>query len=259
MSLRNRLLRGLTGGAVLAAGLTFASSARAQGTDEFGAYGGLEQRKQHESGREAAFELRFGPYRPQVDNEVAGTPFKDTFGGGNRWLIGIEVDWQALRIPHFGSFGPGVGWGYTHFGADALLSNGTGQRSDQRTTLSIMPMYLVGVLRVDVLAQETPVPLAGYAKAGFGYALWWAGDGDGTAHGDDGTLGRGASYGPQFALGGMLLLDALDPTAAVELDNATGVNNSYFFVEWYLSQLGTSGNQMQVGTNTFMLGLCLEI
>jgi len=235
-----------------------ARSASAQGTDEFGAYGGKERSGQKESPQHAAFELRFGPYRPNVDSEFAGaTPFEDTFGNDTRWLVGIEVDWQALRIPHFGSIGPGFGWGYTKFGADAPLSDGTGT-SAQRTTLAIMPMYVVGVLRVDFLAKDTAIPLVPYGKLGFGYALWWSGDGDGAAHGDDGTLGRGASYGWQFALGLMLLLDFMDRDSAVMIDNTTGVNNSYLFLEWYQSHIGT-GDQMRVGTNTYMFGLALEI
>ncbi len=236
-----------------------ATPAWAQGTDALGAYGGLERRHQHESPQYAAFELRFGPYRPEVDSEFGGAkPFGDTFGNDKRYLIGLEVDWQALRVPHFGSVGPGIGWGYTRFKADALLADGSGNRSAQATTLNIMPMYLVGVVRVDVLARETFVPLVPYAKLGLGYALWWSSDGEGTAHGDDGTPGRGSSYGAQWALGGMLLLDVLDRSSAVEMDTTTGVNNSYFFLEWYRSQLGTS-DQMKVGTSTWMLGLALEI
>jgi hypothetical protein len=247
------------GVALAAATLAATATARAQGTDELGAYGGLEGRRQYESEQNAAFELRFGPYRPEVDSDLGGqTPFASTFGDDKRYLFGLEVDWQALRIPHFGSFGPGVGWGYTQFSADALLADGSGNRSAQETTLNIMPLYLVGVLRVDVLARETFVPLVPYAKLGFGYALWWSSDGDGTAHADDGTAGRGVSYGPQWALGGMLLLDVLDQSSAIEMDATTGVNNSYFFFEWYQSQLGTS-DQMQVGTNTWMLGLALEL
>jgi hypothetical protein len=246
--------------ALFAAALTFSTvPAFAQGVDALGAYGGRHEEGQYQSPQSAAFELRFGPYRPEVDSELGGpTPFADTFGNDNRYLFGIEVDWQALRIPKFGSFGPGVGWGYTHFGAKALLADGTGNRSAQDTTLSIMPMYLVGVLRVDVLAKETVIPFVPYAKAGFGYAMWWAGDGDGAAYDDNGNIGHGSSYGFQFALGGMLMLDFLDRTSAVEMDNSTGVNHTYFFLEWYRSQLGT-GDQMKVGTNTWVLGLTLEI
>jgi hypothetical protein len=246
--------------AALAASVTISAAAGAQGVDEFGAYGGREERY-HGSPQNAAFELRIGPYRPRIDEEVGGQPFEDTFGGDTRILFGLEVDWQALRIPHFGSFGPGFGWGYTKFSADALLGDGSGQRSAQSTSLEIMPMFVVGVLRVDVLARDTVIPLVPYAKVGLGYALWWAGDGDGTARGDDGTVGRGSSYGYHYALGLMLLLDFVDHAAAAQMDYASGVNNSYLFFEWYVSQLDGfgSGDQMQVGTNTWTMGLAFEI
>jgi hypothetical protein len=235
--------------------------ARAQGTDEFGAYGGLENVGQFQSPQYVALEVRFGPYPPRVDEGLGGTPYSDVFGGDNRWLFGLEVDWQALRIPHFGSLGPGAGWGYTSMSADALLADGSGGRADQETSLSIMPMYLVGVLRVDLLATDMGIPLVVYGKGGLGYALWWASDGDETAETDDGVTGRGRSYGFQYALGAMFLLDVLDQGTAIEFDSVAGVNNSYVFIEWYSSQLDGfgSGDQMNVGTNTWMLGIALEI
>ncbi len=234
-------------------------AAFAQGTDEFGAYGGLDERR-FESPQSAALELRFGRYRPRVDEGVTGAPFATSFGDSARYIIGLEADWQALRIAKFGSFGPGFGWGYTKFTADALLADGSG-RSAQKTTLEIMPMYLVGVLRVDFLAQQTPVPLAAYAKLGLGYALWWSGDGSDTSTDDNGVKGRDASYGLHYAIGGMFLLDSLDRTSAVELDVTSGVNNTYFFVEWTVSQLDGfgSGNHMDVGSNSWTLGLAMEI
>ncbi len=233
-----------------------AGTARAQGVDEFGAYGDTSPA----SDQYLALEVRFGPYLPNVDDEFSdAAPFEETFGNDNRYLLGLEVDWQALRIPNVGSFGPGIGWGYTTMSAGAPFADGTGL-SEQETSLSLMPMYLVGVFRVDALAQQTPVPLAAYAKAGLGYALWWVSDGAGTAEAGD-VSGRGASYGYQFALGGMLLLDALDRESAVRMDAASGINNSYFFIEWYFSRLDGFGaaDQMQVGTSTWMLGLVFEI
>jgi hypothetical protein len=244
----------------LAAALTLtATAAFAQGVDEFGPYGGL-QNQDYQSPQNVAVELRFGRYLPNVDSEFSNaTPFKTTFGTDNRYLIGLEVDWQALRIPMFGTFGPGIGWGYTKASAPALLADRPG-RAAEDTSLGVMPMYLVGVLRVDVFARHTPVPLVPYAKAGFGYALWWSDNGGNAARDDAGTLGRGTSYGYQFALGGMFLLDSLDKSAALEMDNATGINNSYFFMEWYYSNLnGFGGSRMQVGANTWMLGLAFEI
>jgi hypothetical protein len=239
----------------------FSPPATAQGVDEFGAYGGLEDRKFRESGQSTAVEIRFGRYVPRVDSEFDGaTPFRDVFGTSNRYLLGVEVDWQAIRIPMLGTLGPGLGWGMTKMTGDALLEDRSG-RAGQDTSLTIMPMYLVGVLRADVIARETIVPLVPYGKLGLGYALWWVGDGDETARTDDGDKGQGSSYGYQFALGGMLLLDFFDPSSAVEADNSIGVNNSYLFMEWYYSDLSGFGSseRMQVGTSTWMLGLALEI
>ncbi len=249
-----------TAAALGAALVLTAGPAVAQGVDEFGAYGGREDRRAFESGQDAAFELRFGPYTPGIDDDLGGaTPYADTFGNDTRWMIGFEVDWQALRIPMFGTIGPGFGMGYTSMSANALLADGSG-RSAQETSLDIVPMYLVAVLRLDVVTRETAVPLLPWGKIGVGYALWWTSDGTDTSRDDGGRLGRGTSYGLQYALGVGLLLDDLDPDAAIQLDASTGVNNSYLFAEWYVSKLdGFDGSRMQVGTNTWMLGLALEI
>ncbi len=229
----------------------------AQGTDEFGAYGGLEERGHLDSPQKYAFEARFGPYLPNVDSGVNGTPFADIFGSKNRYLVGVELDWQALRIPYFGSLGPGVGIGYTTLSADAPYTNSDG-RSEEQTRLKIMPAYAVGVLRIDVLAQETVIPLAAYAKGGVGYALWWA-MGESKIERYQREVGKGASYGYNFSLGAMLLLDALDRRGAVEMDSITGINNAYVFLEYYYSNLdGFGGDRMNVGTDTWMTGLALE-
>ncbi|MCB9589243.1 MAG: hypothetical protein H6718_27765 [Polyangiaceae bacterium] len=256
--LRRPLLK-LSPIALAASTLAWAAPATAQGVDELGAYGGRED-VHFESPQYGAVEVRFGRYVPNVDDEFNGaaTPYADTFGDDSRYLIGLEFDWQLLRIPHFGSLGPGIGWGYTKSTAKAPLTS-TGERSEQETSLTIMPMYLVGVLRVDVLAKDLDIPLVPYGKAGLGYALWWSRSGDESARDDNGTIGRDTSYGWQFALGGMLLLDSLDERSAIEMDENSGVNNSYFFLEWYVSNLdGFGGGKMNVGDNTWMLGLALE-
>ncbi len=236
-----------------------AGHAAAQGVDELGTYGGLEK-WQYESPQHAAVELRFGPYTPSVDDEFSGaTPYADAFGDKNRYLLGLEVDWQLLQIPSFGTLGPGIGIGYTTASGKARVAS-TGTESDQETSLSILPMYLVGVLRIDVFAQDLGIPFVPYGKLGLGYALWWSNSGDDTARDDAGIIGRDTSYGWQFALGGMLHLDIFDPRSAADMDMSTGVNNSYLFIEWYVSHLdGFGGDKMDVGTNTWMLGLALEL
>src|SRR5689334_6976644 len=129
--------------------VTFAatSTALAQGVDELGPYGGLENAGRSPKAQRLAIEARFGPYKPRVDSEVAGSPYEDTFGDGHRFFFGAEVDWQVFRVPQVLSLGPGFSWAYTRATADAPLSDGSG-RSAQTTSLSIMPMTVEAVLRI---------------------------------------------------------------------------------------------------------------
>lgn len=234
------------------------ASAQTQDTDEFGSVGGPASRTHAESSQDAAVEVRFGRYVPQVDKSVPGSPYKNVFGNKSRYMFGLEGDWQALRLPHLGTLGPGIGWGYTRATAQARISS-TGALSAEQTALSVMPFYLVGVFRADVFARDFGVPLVPYAKLGLGYALWWASDG-GTTSRENGVVGRGVSYGPQYALGAMFLLDVLDQQTARDADNGIGVNNSYVFAEWFDSELDAFGskNRMNVGANSWVLGLAIE-
>lgn len=248
--------------AVLALGLALgiAQPAFAQSTDEFGSYGARPTAANRGSPQSVAFEVRFGRYVPDVDKEFNGRahPFEKTFGDSNRYLLGMELDWQLLRIPKFGSLGPGVGWGYTSASARAQFTDGTGE-SGEDTTFKVMPMYAVGVLRFDYLALETRVPLAAYVKAGLGYALWWTST-SGETDVVDGKAGKGSSYGYNFAIGAQFLLNPLDRASAVEMDYSVGINRVYLFGEWYKSDLNGFGTgRMQVGTSTWMGGLTFEI
>ena len=101
-----------------------------------------------------------------------------------------------------------------------------------------------------------------YAKLGLGYALWWwSTDGKRSAQSADGKKGKGASYGPTYALGLMLLLDALSPEDAKSADGLMGINNSYFFAEWFRPQLDGFGSSkvLDVGSSSWVLGIALEM
>jgi hypothetical protein len=245
--------------AIGASFLTLPGAAHAQGTDEFGAYGGLEDRGLRRSPQEAAFEIRVGPYRPNVDDAVAGSPYESTFGNSTRWHAGFEVDWQVLRLERTLSLGPGFSLAYTRAGAKAPLSDGSG-RSSQDTEIEILPMFLAAVLRIDALADRTAIPLAPYAKLGFGYALWWTSDGESGARAD-GVSGKGASYGYTYSLGVVLRLDPLDPADAATADASLGINHSGLFIEWFGSSLDGFGSPdvLEVGTNTWVMGLTIEM
>ncbi len=232
--------------------------ASAQGVDEFGAYGRTTGRG--ESSQDGLVEARFGAYNPRVDKSVPnGTPYADTFGDRMRYMVGLEGDWQMVRIPHLGSLGPGLGWGYTRASGKARLTASPDTLSDETTSLTIMPIYLVAVLRADVLPREFGIPIVPYAKLGIGTALWWSSDGGETAF-SGGVKGSGISYGPQYALGGMFLLDILDQQTARDADVSLGINNSYLFGEWYGSELDAfdSNKRLNAGANTWVVGLAIE-
>jgi len=254
-----KLLSALLGSAVV----LVVSPVFAQGVDEFGAYGGLEQRGHVRSAQTVAFEARFGPYRPGVDQDLPGQPYKDIFGKGTRWQGGFELDWQAFRIPRTLSLGPGFGWSYTQSSAKAPLSTPTpeGQTiSAENTTLGIMPMHLVAALRVDWIADHTVFPFVPYAKVGLGYALWWSNIGDSATRVNN-EVGKGSSYGYVVAAGMMLRLDPLDPLTAATADASLGINHSGLFIEYFKSNLNGFGSAttMEVGTSTWVAGLVLEI
>jgi hypothetical protein len=212
------------------------------------------------SPQHAAFELRVGPYRPRIDDNLPTDAYEDFFGDSARYMFGFELDWQALRIPYLGTLGPGIGWGYTQMSARNQVPPDSAEPDavvSQESTLNIMPIYGVGVLRVDALARRYGVPLVPYAKLGLSYAFWWINDGVGTATNDAGVKGRDISIGTQAALGGMFLLDILEPSAALGADNESGVNNSYLFFEWSMSNYG--GDQMNVGSSSWVTGLAFEM
>jgi hypothetical protein len=224
-----------------------------------------DRERTFESPQHFAAELRVGLYYPKIDDEFGGaaTPFENAFGDNPRLEIGGELDWQVYRIPYVGTIGPGLSVNYLKFGRPALLLNG--EPSEEQTTLQIYPMYAVAVLRVDVLAREMGIPIVPYAKGGLGFAAWRMTNGSGTAKtfGADGTTvtatAKGVSYGPQFALGGMFLLDFLDEYAARQADQSIGVNNTYVFAEYVSSHLGNvNGTGLQVGANQIAFGLAFE-
>lgn len=230
--------------------------------DYFGPYGAA---KSQESARSMAVELRLGQYLPQVDEEFAGgaQPFRDHFGGKNRWLVGLELDWQLFRIDGIGSLGPGVGVGYTSLKSRDFhdpASAPSREQASEGSTLKILPMYGVAVVRIDALHQRTPIPLAFYGKAGVGYGIWWANYAD-SLDAVNGSKANDTSWGTHWALGASLLLDALDRRAANNMDATNGINNSFVFVEWYNSNLDGFGssNKMQIGDSTWMAGLAFEL
>ena len=207
-----------------------------------------------------ALEIRVSPYYPQVDDDPklnGAKPFENNFGNKARVLLSLELDWQTFRIPHLGTIGPGVGVGSVSMSRS--VETVTGRTSGDETSLSIYPFWGVAVLRADVLWRDYGFPLVPYAKGGLGLGIWRASNSAGTAR-QDGVTGKGKSWGTNFALGVGFALDAIDKGASRNMDNATGINNTYVFLEAYWLTLDGIGQSkaLHVGTSTWSMGLAFE-
>ena len=255
--------------AVAAATLLFLT-ATASADDRTGVLEGRHHR--YETPQRFALEFRFTRYTPRIDSapELNGeTPYQNTFGTLPRLEISTEFDWQVLRIPHLGTLGPGVSVGYTSMAAKARAHADPALVSGENTSLDIFPMYVVVVLRADVFAREMQIPLVPYVKGGVGYALWRAYNDAGTSsvpvdanNASAGAVsGKGHTFGSHVAAGIALHLNQFDNAASVNLDNSVGINHTYFFAEYMLSQLTGLGQShaLYVGTNTWTMGLTFEM
>jgi hypothetical protein len=244
----------LCGGLAAALALALAvapETARAQVVqDEFGGY---------HSPQNFAFELRFGPYSPDIDSEFDGqrAPHKEFFGNKSRLMSQIEFDYQLLR--HVGSLGLGVGVGY--FTESGKNPTEAGVETDDRTTLRLFPFSLSAVYRFDLLYERARFPLVPYGKVGFDYVLWSVKNANGDVP-DDGVGGRGqgGTWGWHAAVGLSFILDFLDPISAQQFDVEMGVNHTHLFVElgtWNVNGLGMA-NKLHVGDTTWAGGLLFE-
>ena len=264
----------------LLAGVTAPAVGHAQ---TFELFGPDRSRSRHESTQNFLVELRGGPWYPDTDAEFNGraTPFRDMFGTTDRLMLGAEFDWQFLRVNPVGSLGVGVGVGYTSASAVAPLTQspmpaaGSWERpaDGQQTSLEVIPGYVVAVVRIDVLARRTVIPLVPYVKYGVGYAYWWITNGDALARrsvalsqgasatdSDLGQAATGGTLGMHLAAGLMLRLDVFEPAVQRAWDQQMGVNHSYIFAEYVRSDLSGLGSrpQLRLGTETWNVGLAME-
>lgn len=208
------------------------------------------------------FELRFGPYTPEVDEEFEGCsgdgcPYARFFGDDPLFYFGLEIDWLPLYIPYVVSIGPGFGWGVTSASGKARTQDGAEAGSD--TGLTIFPMHISAVARFDGPLREAYFPVVPYVKAGLGIGLWTA-SGPNEASASVTRSPEGSSLGLHLAIGGAIALNAFDQHAAMALKENTGINFANIWAEWMWANLDGIGSTpaMHVGTSTVVVGLALD-
>jgi hypothetical protein len=204
------------------------------------------------SPRAWALSLRAGRYRPEVDAELGPGPgpYAAAFGGARRWMFGLELERELFQ--RFGTLSLAGSVAWSRAVGHALRADGDGTSADE-TSLRLLPLGIGLTWRADFFART--VPVVPYVKAGLDYALWNAGNGDGR------TVASGGTAGWHAGAGVALLLDALDPAGALGLDQETGVNHTYLFVEWIDTRLDGLGaaHKLRLGDRAWFAGLMIEM
>lgn len=217
-----------------------------------------------ESPRLVMFELKFGPYKPNIDDEFSGStgPYRDIFGDDSFLMSAVQIEVEFFQ--DFGTLAAGGGFG---FGTTSGKSQSyDGSTSSESTSLYLMPFNLSLSYHLDIFAVRWNVPLVPYVRAGIDYVVWWTTDGLGDvsdwAATDTSSVrpGRGGVWGWHVSAGLKFLLDVLAPGMAHTFDQEVGVNNSYIFAEFVhlVADDFGSGDSLRVGDSTFLFGLAFE-
>ena len=225
-----------------------------------------EAEKDFRSPQHFLFEMKFGPYAPQIDSEFddAATPFRDLFGDGKALMMSGEFDVELWR--RFGTVAIGGSLGYYKNETNALLdtnstdtipSNST-TRSAGVTSITLLPLALLAIYRFDWPTERWNFPLVPFAKLGLNYTLWWVNKGDGSTAEFAGEKATGGTLGWQFNGGASLLLDVLDPQSAKTLDLELGINHTYLFFEFIMTKGFGPSNALHVGDTTWNAGIAFE-
>lgn len=225
-----------------------------------------------------AFELKLGPYLPDIDRKYEGdgfgpyaTIFGETDGEGvvnDEPKVGLMpvlgFDWQFFYAA--GPLGLGGQIGFFRDKAQAILANPSDEdetirSAADRVTFSTVPISALISYRFELLADRYRVPLVPYGEAGPTYAFYWTRDGRGNiARDDDGDRGAGGVWGFTVNAGLMLRMDFIERGTAKKLDQTTGINHTYLFGEFSMSRLDNFGvgNSISVGDVTWFAGLGIE-
>jgi len=211
-----------------------------------------------ESPRSFMVEVKFGPWRPDVDTEFkTKSPWNDTFGGGQFLMSQLQVDWEFFKKVGVLSVGGTIG--YAQAKGNGLLPDGT--KSSDVTKFHAIPLSLSLVYRFDYLAQRYKFPFVPVVKGGVDGYFWLTTNGQGEiSKASDGTTGRGLTFGGHATVGLMFLLDAVAPMMAQTFDAEVGVNNCYLFAEYTWNWIDDFGSKksLNLSSRNFLAGLAIE-
>jgi hypothetical protein len=183
-----------------------------------------------ESPRLGSFELGAGAYRPNIDAQAGlaePLPYQDVFGSGRGYMFRAGVSRAIFTFP--GALELGFRTGYFRDSGHGFQKDAAGNitpvRSAETTTFNVVPTSLTLTYRFDLLADRYGIPFAPYGRVALERYNWWVTSGSGSTAKSGATNGYSATGGIAF------LLDFFDRGLARELDEDTGINHTYVFVD----------------------------
>jgi hypothetical protein len=216
-----------------------------------------------ESARSGMVELKFGPYRPGIDNEFYGEgPYDRIFGSSSMLMSKVEFDYELWQ--KFGTVAIGGTIGFGQQSGNGFVKT-TGARSTDTTVFHVIPLSLDAIYRFDWLQQKYHVPLVPNAKVGFDYYVYWITNASGqVVRTEDAAgniaVGRGGVFGGHVSFGLQFQLDWLAPEMAHTFDTDIGVNHTYLFAEYVMSWINDfkAKHTLDLSSDTFMAGIAFE-
>lgn len=207
------------------------------------------------------FELKLGPYTPDIDSEFDSDGSYDTYFG-NKTPIMLELEYDRQFWRGVGSFAAGVSVGYA--GVKGKSVTESGEKSTDKTRLRLIPIRLMAIYRFDYLHTRFKVPLAFVVKGGLDYYFWFASSTGGVSDAENasGDLidGKGGTAGFHGAFAIHFLLDFLAPNMASGFQGNVGVDNTYLFAELLVARVNDFGSKKSwnLSETTALFGLAFE-
>jgi hypothetical protein len=212
------------------------NSAEAQVSDDY-----LATQRDFRSSENFGFELRLGPYVPDVGEDT----FKKTFPSDHGLLLGFEFEYIALQLRDILYLNPAFSFGYANYSGKALDTEEV--RTDEEVEFTMIPLSLLGVVRVDVLARKLGIPLLFAGKLGYRWSIWNSSKGGSK---ENSGISPSWTWAVQFDLD----LDTFDPRGARLLDEEWGINHTFLFFEVFGSKSTKDGLKLDDTTWTVGIG-----
>lgn len=233
------------------------------------------------------FELKFGPYLPNVDSEFnlakdETGPFEQMFGKGPFLMSQMTLERYFLHPG--GELGLTASAGFLTRTTNAFQVDEMGnvitdpmtghpvRSPGDENTFRLVPATLGVVYRWTQLDELYHVPLVPYGRLGLSYYIWWVNQPSGSvaeaptdscpdlSTGCHGDKALGGSLGWQATLGLAIRAERLDPDAAVSLRTQFGIQHAGFLVEATYAKVDGFGNahKLRVGDLTWFGGINFE-